>query len=255
MSRLRNRTALVTGAGRGIGRGIARRLARDGALVAVNYAADATAARETVTLIEKAGGRAFAVQAELGGPGSVERLLAAVEQGLVERTGAATIDILVNNAAVTGFTGAMPDAVTEEMLDRCYTVNAKAPFLLIQKALRFIPDGGRVINISSGMTRSAVPEHIAYAMGKGALEQITRHLAPVLAARGITINTVAPGVTDNGDPVFRDAEALRRMAALSVFDRVGTVSDIADVVAFVACDDSRWITGAFLDATGGTLLR
>ncbi|GHH88074.1 SDR family oxidoreductase [Streptomyces capitiformicae] len=255
MSRLPTRTALVTGAGRGIGRGIALRLARDGALVAVNYANDETAARKTVALIGEAGGRAFPVRARLGAPGSVEHLVTAVEQGLLERTGATTLDILVNNAAATGFTGAMPDAVTEETLDHCYTLNAKAPFFLIQRALELIPDGGRIVNISSGITHSAVPEQIAYAMGKGALEQITLHMAPVLASRGITINTVAPGITDNGDPVFENPEALKRMSALSVFNRVGTASEIADVVAFVASGDSRWITGAFIDATGGTLLR
>jgi 3-oxoacyl-[acyl-carrier protein] reductase len=160
----------------------------------------------------------------------------------------------VNNAAATGFAGAEPHAVTEEIVDHCYNVNAKAPFFLIQKALELIPDGGRVINVSSGVTHSSFPPQIAYAMGKAALEQITRHMAPVLAPRRITINTVAPGVTDNGDPVFENPEALEQMSALSVFKRVGEVADVADIVAFVASDDARWMTGSFVDATGGTLL-
>lgn len=254
MGRLENKTALVTGASRGIGRGIALRLAKDGALVAVNYSANESAAKETVALIEEAGGRAFTVQAQLGTPGSVEELLAGVEAGLVEHTGSKTLDILVNNAAATGFAGAGPASVTEEIIDNCYTVNAKAPFFLIQKALELIPDGGRIINISSGVTHSAFPIQIAYAMSKGALEQITLHMAPVLAPRNITINTVAPGVTDNGDPVFEDPEALKQMSALSAFNRVGEVSEVADIVAFVASDDARWMTGSFVDATGGTLL-
>lgn len=254
MGRLQNKTALVTGASRGIGRGIALRLAEDGAVVAVNYSTNEGAAKETVELIEKAGGRAFIVQTRLGTPGSVEQLLAGVQAGLLELTGSTTLDILVNNVAATGFAGATPDVVTEQILDNCYNLNAKVPFFLIQKALELIPDGGRVINISSGVTHSAFPPQIAYAMGKGALEQITLHMAPVLAPREITINTVAPGVTNNGDPVFEDPAALAQMSTLSVFNRVGEVSDVAAIVAFVASDDSRWMTGSFLDATGGTLL-
>lgn len=254
MSRLQNKTALVTGASRGIGRGIALRLAQDGAVVAVNYSNNEGAAKETVALVEEAGGRAFTVQASLGEPGAVERLLDGVKAGLVEHTGSATLDILVNNAAATGFAGAGPSSVTEDILDNCYNINAKAPFLLIQKALELIPDGGHIVNISSGVTHAAFPIQIAYAMSKAALEQITLHMAPVLAPRNITINTVAPGITDNGDPVFEDPEAVEQMAALSVFNRVGEVSEVADIVAFVASDEARWITGSFVDATGGTLL-
>lgn len=133
-------------------------------------------------------------------------------------------------------------------------MNAKAPYLIVQRALTQIPEGGRIINISSGLTRVSNPDQVAYAMTKGAIEQLTLHLARHLAPRGITINSVAPGITDNGSAVFGIPEAVEQMAQLSAFKRVGSAGDVADVVTFLATDEARWITGAFIDATGGTLL-
>jgi bifunctional oxygenase/reductase len=252
MDRLHGKTALVTGASRGMGHATALKLAIEGALVAVHYNSNADAAQETVETIEKDGGRAFAVWAELGVPGDVHTLFLALEEQLKERTGTTDLDILVNNAGVMG--GVKPEDTTPEAFDRLVAVNAKAPFFLIQRALENMPDGGRIINISSGLTRFANPDEIAYAMTKGAVEQLALHYAKLLGPRRITVNSVAPGITRNGNPVFDIPEAVEQMAQLSAFNRVGDPEDVADVVAFLASDEARWITGAFVDASGGTLL-
>jgi NAD(P)-dependent dehydrogenase (short-subunit alcohol dehydrogenase family)/2-polyprenyl-6-methoxyphenol hydroxylase-like FAD-dependent oxidoreductase len=254
MGRLTDKTALVTGSSRGIGRAIAQRLADEGALVAVHYSTGEDAARRTVELIERDGGRAFTVRAELGVPGDVHELFLGVEQGLKERTGDAALDIVVNNAGITTPAGIQPEDVTPEDLDRLFAVNAQAPFLIVQRALGLLRENGRIINISSGLTRFASPDQAAYAMTKAAVEQISLHFARHLAPRGITVNSVAPGITNNGSALFDIPEAVEQMAQFSAFKRVGEAVDVADVVTFLASPDARWVTGAFIDASGGTLL-
>jgi bifunctional oxygenase/reductase len=254
MDKLSGKTALVTGSSRGIGRATATGLARAGALVAVHYAHNKQAAQETVELIEKNGGRAFAVQAELSVPGDIPRLFRDLEAGLKERTGKTTLDILVNNAAETLPGGTAPEEVSAEQFDTLFAVNAKAPFFITQRALELIPDGGRVINISSALTRVASPPQTVYAMTKGAIEQLSLHFARHLAPRGITVNTVVPGITDNGSEIFKICEVREQMSQVSAFKRIGEPEEVADVVVFLATDEARWITGASLDATGGSLL-
>ncbi|MDX3645868.1 SDR family oxidoreductase [Streptomyces sp. MB09-02B] len=252
MGRLTGKTALVTGSSRGMGRAAAVRLAAEGALVAVHYTSRKDAADEVVARIEKDGGRAFTVRAELGVSGDVHELFLKLESSLRERTGGTDLNILVNNAAVMG--GTNPEDTTPEKFDELFAVNAKAPFFLIQRALKNMPDGGRIINITSGLTRFANPDEIAYAMTKGAVDQLALHFAKYLGPRNITVNSVAPGITRNDNPVFDIPEAVEQMAQMSAFNRIGEPEDIADVVAFLATDDARWITGSFVDATGGTLL-
>jgi bifunctional oxygenase/reductase len=252
MPDLTNKTALVTGASRGIGRAIAERLGSAGAVVAVHYSNNTAAADEVVDSIRARGGRAFAVRAELGVHRDIDVLFDGLERGLKEQCGRAELNIVVNNAGIMG--GVPPEEITPEQFDRLIAVNAKAPLFIVQRALTIMPDGGRIINISSGLTKFANPEEIPYAMTKGAVEMITLHYAKHLGARNITVNTVAPGITNNGSPVFDIPEAVKQMSALSVFNRVGEPSDVGDVVAFLASHEARWVTGAFIDATGGTLL-
>lgn len=255
MGPLTGTTSLVTGASRGIGRAIARRLAADGSLVVVHYGTDEKAASETVELIAASGGEAFAVQAELGVPGDAERLWAAVEAGLARQGARPGIDVLVNNAAIAASESLYN--VTPDEFDRVFAVNVKAPFFLVQHGVGRIRDGGRIINISSGVTRIALPETLAYSMTKGALNTFSFTLAHELGRRGITVNAVSPGITDtdaNADWLRDNQDAWEGAASYSAFDRVGQPEDVADVVAFLASPDARWVTGQNLDATGGAHL-
>lgn len=251
MGTLKGRTALVTGAGRGIGRAIACRLAADGALVAVHYGSDEASARKTVELIGDEGGRAFLLPAELGVPDDVRTLYEGFDAGLSHLGETTALDILVNNA---GFNvrGAVSD-VTSQDFDRLMAVHAKAPLFLVQEGLSRLREGSRIINISSASTRIALPTSLAYSMAKGALEALTRTLAKELGPRQITVNCVAPGFvkTDLNKRRWSTPENEAVHAELSVFGRMGQTADIADIVSFLASDDSRWVTGQCIDASGG----
>ena len=250
---LAGKIALVTGASRGIGRAIAMRLARDGALVAVHYAANEAAARATVAAIEQDGGQAFALSADLRTLDGVDRLVDALDAALTRRTGTAAFDILVNNAAIGLL---VPLAETsEELFDEICALNVKAPFFLLQRALPRLRDGGRVINLSSCITRMALPTAAAYAVSKGAIDVLSLQAAKALAPRGITVNALAPGVTetDMTAGMLGNADGRAYAAGLSMFNRVGRPEDVADIAAFLAGPGSRWLTGHYVDATGGTL--
>ncbi|MFF3222441.1 SDR family oxidoreductase [Nocardia suismassiliense] len=250
MGALTGKTALVTGASRGIGRGIAERLGRDGARVAVHYNGNEEAAKETVAAIEASGGSAFAIRAELGVPDDAAALWAAFDAH------ADGVDILVNNAGIDGIRE--PIAGTDEAAyDRVFAVNTKAPFFVTKLGLDRLRDGGRIINISTGLTHGAhMPELIAYTMTKGAIDAMTTVLAKEVGARGITVNAVAPGVidTDMNAHFLNDAETAAMVSRMSPLNRLGQPAEVADVVGFLASADGRWVTGQWIDATGGALL-
>jgi 3-oxoacyl-[acyl-carrier protein] reductase len=245
MGKLAGKTALVTGAGRGIGRGIARRLAADGAHVAVNYSRAAAAAESLVDEIKAAGGNAFAVKADITSLDAISGMFAE----LAERFG--KLNILVNNAGL-GSAG-LPSLAdtTEEAFDALFALNAKAVFFVTQAAARMLADGGRIINISSTSTRARYPGLSAYAGSKIAVEAYTRVWAMELAKRQITVNSVLPGIVDT-DLISHMSEDRKQRSVQSVpLGRIGKPEDIADVVAFLASDDARWVTGQEIVASGG----
>lgn len=252
-ARHEGKTALVTGGSRGIGRAICHRLAREGALVAVHYGHDEAAAERTVKEIEADGGRAFPVHAELGVPGDADTLWSAFDRALAARDAEPGLDVLVNNAGIT-VPRRIAD-VTEADYDRVFAINTKAPFFIVQRGLDRLRDGGRIVNISSVATRVAFPALVSYTMTKAALDYLTLALAQELGPRGITVNAVAPGYTETEiNPTLAVPEIRRRYSEASTFGRLGDPVDIADVVSFVASDDARWVTGQWIDASGGAHL-
>lgn len=254
MGKLDGKIALVTGASRGIGRAIALRLAQEGAGVAVHYGRNRDLAQEAVREIVRNGGEAFMLQAELGSGNGVQSLYADLDEELTKRTGSNRFDILVNNAGL-GLVASM-DETAEETFDELLRINVKAPFFLIQKALPRLRDEGRIINLSSAVTRISLPTIPAYSMTKGAINALTLSLANQLGPRGITINAILPGfvATDMNAALLSDSAGRQFGEQYSVFGRWGEPEDIADLAAFLASPDSRWITGQCLDASGGSHL-
>ncbi len=250
---LEGKIAVVTGGSRGIGRAISERLAADGALVAVHYGKNKAAAEEVVAGITAKGGKAFALGADLAAKDGVKVLYASLDKEFQARTGSTQFDILVNNAAIAPF--ATFDDTTEAVLDEIYTVNVKSPYFITQEASKRLRDGGRVVFISSGVVRTPFPDVAAYSALKAPIDNLVKTLGVVFGPRSITVNAVSPGAiaTDMGsfleDPAM--AEAIKGKQALK---RIGQAKDIADVVAFVAGPDARWVTGQVIEASGGSVL-
>lgn len=247
MGALEGKTALVTGASRGIGKAIAMRLARDGAFVLCHYGQRREGAEATAAEIGESGGKAAVLGGDVRDSAEIGKLFAEVDRILAGRP----LDILVNNAGVGG--GGSLNEVSEEYLDDLLATNVKGTFLVTQKGASRIPDGGRIINISSMVGLAAYPGTIAYALTKAAVNSFTRSLAADLGKRGITVNAVAPGATDTDfiAKLLENPELTRYYASQATLNRIGKPDDIAAVVAFLASDDGRWVTGQVLEASGG----
>ncbi len=240
---LKGKVALVTGASRGIGRAIAERLARAGAAVVVNYANSAGEAQKVVAEIKSKGGNAFAIKVDVSRVTEVVRLF---DESIAHF---GKLDILVNNAGIA-FIKSVADT-TEADFDRIFNLNVKGTFFACQQAATRLADGGRIINLSTSITARLLPAYGAYAATKGAVEQLTRSLSKEMGVRGITVNAVSPGPTET--ELFltgRTQEQIDFFAKQSAFNRLGKPQDIAEVVAFLASDESGWISGQNLRANG-----
>lgn len=242
---LQHKTALVTGGSRGIGAAIAHRLARDGAEVIVHYGSGEAEARQVAADIVAKGGRASVVQADLAAANGPARLAEAV--------GDQRIDILVNNAGVAPF--ASIEEMDEASYDRLSNVNMRSLFFVTQKIMPRIPEGGRIVNVSSVVARTAFAGIPAYAATKGFVNTLTIQLAAALGQRGITVNAVAPGAIDTRMSEWIHApggqDALKQLQSLS---GIGQPEHIAGVVAFLVGPDGSWTTGEVVEASGGTKL-
>jgi 3-oxoacyl-[acyl-carrier protein] reductase len=251
--KLKDKVAIVTGSSRGIGRGIAERLAQEGSLVVVHYGSRAKAADETVREIESKGGAAFALQADLSSVDEIQRFFQKLDAELTSRTGTNQLDILVNNAGISS--PASYREMTVEQFDHLFAVNVRGPFFVTQAAIPRLRDGGKIINISSMASRHASPSPFTppYSMTKAALDAFTLGLAQDLGQRNIIANTIAPGAveTDINAQFLRRPEIRKVIEEQTALRHIGEVTDIASVAAFLASDDNTWVTGQYIEASGG----
>jgi NAD(P)-dependent dehydrogenase (short-subunit alcohol dehydrogenase family) len=255
MANLKGKTALVTGASRGIGRATALALAEAGAHVLVHYGRSAQEAESLVAEIQRKGGRADAISVDLGIPDGASQLAKQVRSIVADR-----LDVLVLNAGISK--SARIADYTVKDFDALFATNVRGPFFLVQQLLPVLGEGSNVIVISSLGARTVAgkpglenPSLLAYASTKGALETLVKNWAAVLGPSGIRVNAIAPGVIDTDMSHFTKAEAGREIAlGMQALKRLGKPEDVADVVAFVASDAARWITGASIPVDGGSKL-
>ena len=247
--------ALITGASRGLGKNMALHAARRGIDVLLTYRSNRKEAEAVVAEIEKSGRRAAALQLDVGDASSFAPFIEQVRAVLKNHWQRERFDFLVNNAGV-GAHAAFAET-TEAQFDELMRIHLKGPFFLTQKLLPLLADGGRIVNISTGLARFATPGYAAYAAMKGAIEVLTRYQAKELGSRGIAVNVVAPGAieTDFGGGAVRDNKELNAfVASQTALGRVGLPDDIGGVVASLLAPENRWINAQRIEASGGMFL-
>jgi len=244
--------ALVTGGSRGLGKSTALHLARQGHDVILTYRSKQAEANDVVAQIEAMGQKAVALALNVSDSSSFASFAAQVRDVLLAQWGRTTFNVLINNAG-TGTQASLMDT-TEAQFDELVNVHFKGAFFLTQKLLPLMADGGRIVNLSSGLTRFALPGYAAYASMKGAVEVMTRYMAKELGPRGIAVNTVAPGAiaTDFGGGAVRDTPQLNAfVASQTALGRVGEADDIGAMVASLVSPANRWVNAQRIEVSGG----
>lgn len=247
--------ALVTGGSRGLGKSIALHLASKGSDVILTYNNNERSAQEVAAEIEKGGRKAVALQLDVSDCKSFDAFSHRLAESLQGQWQRDDFDFLVNNAGI-GISSSFMET-SEEQFDRLVNIHFKGVFFLTQKLLPLMKDGGRIVNISSGLARFSLPGMAVYAAAKGAVEVLTRYLAKELGPRRITANVVAPGAVETdfgGGTVRDDAEVNKSIAAQTALGRVGLPDDIGGAVAALLSDDNRWVNGQRLEVSGGIYL-
>lgn len=246
------KVAIITGGSRGLGKAMAMSIAAKGQDVLLTYNSKKEEAEEVVALIEKSGRKAVALQLDTSDTKSFAAFGKAVKETLKQTWKRDTFDFLVNNA---GFgIHALITETTEEQFDQLVDVHFKGVFFLTQTLLPLMADGGRIVNISSGLARFSYPGNSVYAAVKGAIEVLTRYMAVELGSRGIAVNTVAPGAiaTDFGGGMVRDNEAVnKQVASQTALGHVGQAEDIGGVVAALLSEETSWVNGQRIEVSGG----
>ncbi len=251
----KRKIALVTGGSRGLGKDMALTLAGKGFDVILTYHSKKDEADNVVSAIESKGGKAASLQLDVADSKGYGDFVERVKTVLNEHFEANKIDYLINNAGVGAF-ASFPET-SEDQLDQMIDIHIKPAFLLTQKCLPILNDGGGILNVSSGLARFAMPGYSAYGMAKGAVETLTRYQAQELGERGIRVNVLAPGAieTDFGGGAVRDNDQVNQMvASVTALGRAGLPEDIGGVVAFLCTDEARWINGQRIEVSGGMKL-
>ncbi len=249
--RFKNKRALVTGGSRGIGAAIAKRLGAEGALVAITYRTRSHEAQEVATDIVDNGGQALIIQADFEKTSEIEALWAAWDEASEKLVGDNRLDVLVNNA---GITSAAPlTEIFEHAYDRIMAINAKGPLFVTAEGAKRMTGHGRIITIGSGAANQPGALNGAYGMSKAALLAMTRSLAVELGQHGITANIVSPGYTrtDNTSHMLSVPEFAEKVASLTAMKRLGQPEDVAALVCFLASEEAGWVTGQWIEASGG----
>lgn len=244
--------ALVTGGSRGLGKNTVQHLARAGIDVVLTYRSQATEAQAVVAEVDQLGGRSVALQLDVSDVSSFAGFADALRETLEAEWQRRDFDFLVNNAGI-GYNVPFEET-TEAQFDELMNIQLKGTFFLTQKLLPLIADGGRIVNLSTGLTRFSIPGFSAYAAMKGAVEVLTKYLAKELGARGIAVNVVAPGAieTDFGGGAVRDDKDMNAfLASQTALGRVGLPDDIGGVIASLLADENRWINAQRIEASGG----